>query len=165
MVWGWAGTRSVMFFFCVTLQTAQLGWYMRELGCDIRVIKQLNQSLHRFRCPQPKLTGRWENFLLLGGKHNWHLKSYLLANDPSLGWVRRMRILEVFDTGEECTSRNWRSLVSADLPLCAACGLLQCCFFLYNRTNIFLFCNYRAPEKKRNQNHQIKQVKVLQDST
>lgn len=57
--------------------------------------------------------------------------------------------MEVFDTGEECTSRNWRSLVSADLPLCAACGLLQCCFFLYNRTNIFLFCNYRAPEKKK----------------
>lgn len=56
--------------------------------------------------------------------------------------------MEVFDTGEECTSRNWRSLFSADLPLCAACGLLQCCFF-YITGQIFSCSATIEPQKKK----------------
>lgn len=89
------------------------------------------------------------------------LKSYLPPTDPPEGKSPSRRVLEVFSTGGNSTSRNWGSSVSADLrcvPHVDGCQIAS----LHNRRNVFLFCNFSASGKKNitNKTQQIEQVRV-----
>lgn len=106
-------------------------------------------ALRWFKCQQPKFTGQRENFLLLGGKCNWHLRSYL----PPTG-LPGVSLISEKDEGfggvqcrRDSTSRTRRSSVSADLLLCATCGLLQ--YWVFYLTGQTFSCSETLkPQKK-----------------